>query len=358
MTLLHNSFAFKENSSNTLTQKSGKNQLTSSNTLSSSSMPFGSSSTQNNWTSMSSNSGNGHAFGNGQLSFNAPLVEIPVPTLPVDDIDDADRDDEMQVAEYVNEIYQYLYEKERKCAPGPDVLVRQKEISAKMRGILVDWLVEVHELFKLISETLYLTMHIVDKYLSSKYVSKPKLQLVGVTAMLIACKFEEIYAPEIKDFIYITDGAYSEQHILDMEHEILEVLDFNLSYPTPLLFLRRFSKAAGSDYRVHTLCKYFIEISMVDVRLLNFYPSQIAAASVYIARRMANMNQIWTSNLQYYTGYSVKDLENCILSLNQALIKYSHSANLQTIYTKYADEKYGQVSLIPLIGNETLITQY
>jgi len=175
--------------------------------------------------------------------------------------------------------------------------------------------------------------------------------------MLIASKFEEIYAPEIKDFIYITDGAYSEQHILDMEHEILETLDFNLSFPTPLLFLRRFSKAAGSEYRIHSLCKYFIEVSMVDVKMLNFYPSQIAAASVYISRRMANMQQIWTPNLQYYTGYSVKDLEDCILTLNQVVIKSTRSS-LQTIYQKYSDEKYGQVSLIPLIGNETLINQY
>ena len=78
-----------------------------------------------------------------------------------------------------------------------------------MRQILVDWLVEVHLKFKLLPETLFLTVNIIDRYTYIKQVKRNDYQLLGVTAMLIACKYEEIYAPEIRDFIYMTDKAYT-----------------------------------------------------------------------------------------------------------------------------------------------------
>ena len=88
-----------------------------------------------------------------------------------------------------------------------------------MRSILVDWLVEVHLKFKLVPETLYLTVNIIDRYLSLTSVTRPKLQLVGVTALLIASKYEEIYPPELRDLVYICDRAYSKSEILKMEEE-------------------------------------------------------------------------------------------------------------------------------------------
>jgi cyclin B len=93
-----------------------------------------------------------------------------------------------------------------------------------MRSILVDWLVEVHLKFKLVQESLYLTINLIDRYLERKQAHRSKLQLVGVTAMLIACKYEEIYPPIVKDFVYITDNAYTKDEILDMERDMLETL--------------------------------------------------------------------------------------------------------------------------------------
>ena len=77
-----------------------------------------------------------------------------------------------------------------------------------MRAILIDWLIEVHLKFKLLPETLFLTINMIDRYLEKQIIPRTKLQLVGVTAMLLASKYEEIYAPEVKDFVYITDKAY------------------------------------------------------------------------------------------------------------------------------------------------------
>jgi hypothetical protein len=80
-----------------------------------------------------------------------------------------------------------------------------------MRRILVDWLIDVHMKFKLLPETLFLTINLVDRYTEVTQIKRKNYQLIGVTCMLIASKYEEIYPPFIKDFIYITDQAYSKE---------------------------------------------------------------------------------------------------------------------------------------------------
>jgi hypothetical protein len=114
-----------------------------------------------------------------------------------------------------------------------------------MRAILVDWIIEVHLKFKLLPETLFLTVGLIDRFLELEQIKRSSLQLVGVTAMLIASKYEEIYAPEVRDFVYITDNAYSREQIFLMEQKILTVLDFSLTFPSPYRFLERFNKVAN-----------------------------------------------------------------------------------------------------------------
>lgn len=78
-----------------------------------------------------------------------------------------------------------------------DYMDFQPELNHKMRAILVDWLIEVHRKFELMPESLYLTINILDRFLSVKTVPRRELQLVGISSMLIACKYEEIWAPEV-----------------------------------------------------------------------------------------------------------------------------------------------------------------
>ena len=99
----------------------------------------------------------------------------------------------------------------------------QTDIDQRMRSILIDWLIDVHKKFKLKPETLYLTVHIIDSYLQVVSIDRNHLQLVGVTAMFMASKYEEIYAPEVKDFSYVTDYTYSIEQILQLEGKILQV---------------------------------------------------------------------------------------------------------------------------------------
>ena len=106
-----------------------------------------------------------------------------------------------------------------------------------MRAILIDWLVDVHLKFKLVNETLFLTVNLIDRYLERAQVSRQKLQLVGITALFTACKYEEIYPPDLRDFVYVTDKAYTKKQILNMEGGILKELNFNITFSSSYLFL-------------------------------------------------------------------------------------------------------------------------
>lgn len=149
------------------------------------------------------------------------------------------------VAEWAHSITRHMSNTEKDCIPTFGYITSQNDINEKMRAILIDWLIEVHLKFKLLPETLFLTVNIIDRYLEKVTdIHRTKLQLVGVTAMLIASKYEEIYAPEVRDFVYITDKAYTKEEILKMEQNILYALDFNLTFPSSLRFLERYCKVS------------------------------------------------------------------------------------------------------------------
>ena len=172
-------------------------------------------------------------------------------------------DNILLAAEYVQDIYAYLRTVEIKNAlPEQFLRLHQTEVNEKMRCILVDWLVDVHMRFKLLQETLFMTVDILDRFLACHTVSRSKLQLLGVTSMLIASKYEEMYPPEVRDFVYITDNAYTTAEIFKMEALVLRVLDFDLGNPVSLHFLRRCSRAALADTQIHTLAKYLLELKM------------------------------------------------------------------------------------------------
>lgn len=155
-----------------------------------------------------------------------------------------------------------------------------------MRSILIDWLIEVQWKLKLLPETLFLSVNIIDRFLSRRVVSMVKLQLVGLAATLLASKYEEVLSPAVSNFIFLSDNAYEAEELLKAERYMLHVLGFNLAYPNPLVFLRRISKADGYDVRSRTLAKYLMEYALLDHRFIACQPSMLAAMSLYLAREM------------------------------------------------------------------------
>uniref|UniRef100_M4CHP4 Uncharacterized protein n=1 Tax=Brassica campestris TaxID=3711 RepID=M4CHP4_BRACM len=228
----------------------------------------------------------------------------------------------------------------RSCVP-PSYMENQPDINERMRGILVDWLIEVHYKFELMEETLYLTINLIDRFLAvTQHVPRKKLQLVGVTAMLLACKYEEVSVPVVDDLIVISDKAYTRREVLDMEKLMANTLQFNFCLPTPYVFMRRFLKAAQSDKKVELLSFFIIELCLVEYEMLQYAPSQLAASAIYTAQSTLKGFEEWSKTCEFYTGYTEEKLMEC----SRKMVGLHHKAGtgkLTGVYRKYNTSKFG-----------------
>lgn len=111
---------------------------------------------------------------------------------------------------------------------------------------MVEWIIDVHRKFRLMSETLYVTIGIIDRYLSKVTIKKSQLHLLGVTALLIATKYEEIYPPDLKDLLSVSENKFTKEEVLKMEYTILQTLEFNFFAPSSYRFLERFRKISNT----------------------------------------------------------------------------------------------------------------
>ena len=203
-------------------------------------------------------------------------------TTGLSEYDSSCQDDVLQAPEYAADIFQRLYQAETATCPYP-YMDRQHELNATMRMIVVDWLVEVHYKLRLEQATLYLCVNLLDRYLASTLVPRSRLQLVGITALFLACKYEETYPPSIQDCIYVSGKTYSHQDFLDTESHILFVLGFSLAAPTAFPFLQRFLSILGATPTMEIAAHYYMDHSLLSHELLTIRPSVVAAAAVCLA---------------------------------------------------------------------------
>ncbi|KAI8363932.1 cyclin-like protein [Blakeslea trispora] len=244
--------------------------------------------------------------------------------------------DPMLVAEYAGEIFGHLYDSELSTMADPNYSnLQQHEVTWGMRSVLIDWIIEIHFLFGLLPETLFLTVNIIDRFLSQRTVVLGKLQLVGITALFIAAKFEELCTPPMRDFLFMTDNAVSEEELIKAERFILQVLNFKLCYPNPLNFLRRVcTEEMNCDIHTRTLAKYFMEASCIDHRFIGVRPSLIAAASLWLAKRMLAKGK-WNTSLTKLSGYAPEDLKSTVeLMLDYLAQPVTHDAFFRKWSTK------------------------
>lgn len=150
-----------------------------------------------------------------QLKENSPLPSLPW----------ADR----------NEVWRVMIEKDQEYKRDSNYLDKHPKLRPRMRSVLLDWLIEVSEVYRLHRETFYLAVDFVDRYLSIKSnIAKDRLQLVGVTSLFVASKIEEIYPPKLNEFSYVTDGACTEDEIIGQEVLLMQALNWKLSPVTPI----------------------------------------------------------------------------------------------------------------------------
>ncbi|KAL4222814.1 G2/mitotic-specific cyclin-B2 [Mactra antiquata] len=272
----------------------------------------------------------------------APIVDFPTESrVVIHDIDAEDKENTQLVSEYVNDIYKYMLHLEDMYPIRANYLEGQ-DINGKMRAILLDWLCKVHSRFHLLQETLYLTIAIIDRFLQDNPVIRKNLQLVSVTAMLIASKYEEMYAPVVDDFVFITDNAYTRKEILQMEQIILKKLNFSFGRPLCIHFLRRNSKAGQVDALTHTMAKYLMELTVMEYNMVHYKPSQIAAAALCLSMKILD-NSPWTKTLHHYSTYSEESLIGTMKKLASCVVK-AETNKLNAVKSKYESSKLMKVS--------------
>ncbi|KAI4376159.1 hypothetical protein MLD38_013949 [Melastoma candidum] len=253
---------------------------------------------------------------------------------------------------YAHEIYSNIRTNELERRPSFDYMERlQCDISPGMRSILIDWLVEVSEEYKLVPDTLYLTVNLIDRFLSQNYIKKQSLQLLGITCMLIASKYEEICAPRVDEFCFITDNTYTREEVLKQESQVLNHFHFQLSFPSTKSFLRRFIQAAqaSSEFpslEMEFLANYLAELTLIEYSFLKFLPSVIAASAVLLARWTLNQSDNpWNPTLEHYTSYKVEELKTVVLAIEGLQLNTS-GCSLNAVRQKYKQQKFRAVSTL------------
>ena len=164
--------------------------------------------------------------------------------------------------------------------------------------------------------------------------------------MLVACKYEEIWPPLIKDYIHMCDNAYDKEQIINMELSMLAELDFNVDFVSSNCFLERFVQITKADKMTHHLAQYMIEISMLDYSSIHLKPSYLAMSAIYLAKKIMNNPHPWSKKLASVTNYS----EKFVVTLSQVLLKLLKSyqrpnnTHLVGLKKKFSTEQFSQIS--------------
>ena len=230
----------------------------------------------------------------------------------------------------------------------------QNEINEQMRSILIDWIIDVHHKFNFTDETLFMTTSIIDRFLTCKKITRSKLQLLGVTALMISCKHEEIDLPKADDFIYITDNAYNREQVFKMENDILHTLNFSLLFPSPIKFFELLSYNFKFNKKQFYMGKYLMESFLIDIKNIKYKSSIISCACTYIVMKFFKMNN-------YHESYSKKwfllNEKNCIpngLSVKECakdiclFVDNIHKSNYSSTEKKYSKPEFEKVALLIL----------
>lgn len=278
----------------------------------------------------------------------------PATRILIEEFDREVAKDIRYVCEYARTLYDHYLRVEDKYLPASTYMNEQTDVTARMRSILIDWIVEVHQKFKMQPQTLHICVNILDRFLERRLVKRDELQLIGCTALWCASKIEEIYSPEVQDFVHISDRAFKRKDLLDMEGSLLNALDFQLTFPTTHVFLTRFLRIAGADKRQRLFATYCVERTLQEYSFLQYKPSLVAAAGVSLALEIvSNGTPMWSSALQRHSSYSEQDLAPCIFEMRN-LVADAENRSLLAVRKKYLTEENCAVARIPVARADAL----
>jgi hypothetical protein len=247
-------------------------------------------------------------------------------------------------------------------------------VDAKMRMTLLDWAMTCCEKLQLNALTMYQGVWILDRFIdecnspklrtegrlidSDFRVNKANLQLVGICSFVIASKYEELEYPMLDDWVFLSADSCSKKDIMGMELNILKALDFDVSTPSPIQFLRRFGHIVNVDQEVYTIAKFFLETTIYCCELSKVKFSEKALACLLIAGKLREKN-FWNSDLQYYSQSRKEELLGVIASVSKLVIKITCDVlNKQnkkcktiSVFKKYSkDSNFGVANKPDVVG--------
>lgn len=191
--------------------------------------------------------------------------------------------------EYQQDVKAYMFDMETRTTASVDLIDQQPELQWYMRPYLVDFLIEIHQQFRLRPETLYLALNIVDRYVSKRIVFKKHYQLVGCASLWIAAKFEDAKdrVPTVPELCQMCCGAYDESAFIQMEGHVLSTINWVIGHPTTEAWLR-LACVTGQleEQRTQHVARFIMEITLFHKEYIPFKPSDLALASLLLARYM------------------------------------------------------------------------
>ena len=221
------------------------------------------------------------------------------------------------------------------------------EVKDTSRAFLVEWIIDVHRKFRLMPETLYVTVFLIDQFLSLQQIKKSQLHILGVTSLLIATKYEEIYPPELKDLLQVSENKFTRAEVLKMELDMLSVLQFQVQVPTSYRFLERFRKlslATANDDKMFFFAQYLQEIALLDASLLKYRSSEIAAASLILAaRNLKKVGTFWNKEMEKATGMLDAELQVVVDDVRSFVMEVNPKF-LTTLKYKFSKVEYEEVA--------------
>ncbi|CAG0913372.1 unnamed protein product [Notodromas monacha] len=282
----------------------------------------------------------------------------------LEDPDRYDHDAECALSVYAKDVVKYQLQLEERFRISTNYLSGHDHITPESRRTLMNWLGQLQKQYRLLSETFSIAQYILDGYVSKeRRLPVNKYQLVGITALLIASKYEEITPPTVEDLVNLSQNACTVRDVHAMERSMLQSLDFMLQRPPPIAFLRRISKVSDVDTETHALAKYFVELSSFEYWLVGVRPSKIAAASLFLSLTLWESRdqefslkqldeeaaKLWSVQTAVEIGYPAEAVKPVAYEL--CLVVLDAHKKYEVIYKKYASSRFLSVSREPFLDS-------
>lgn len=159
------------------------------------------------------------------------------------------------------------------------------KITRQDRAAVIDLVMEIHRKYGLVPETLFVAVSIIDRYLGLRKEGLRRskdIEAIGIAALLIASKYEDIYPPALDEMIKMMSRPSTRKELLDLEYRMLKLLVFKITAPTSFRFLERFAATSAVYQNAMPLAQYIIELALYDFDIMtNLTPSEIASVALF-----------------------------------------------------------------------------